>query len=627
MVALKKKNKTDMQMVELEVDPQVTTHPLSKSVVELLDARNTFASLGKEKEVVPDRKSYTYDPQMGYAYNGFYRSRTNLLPYAVSRQMAENNELLAIILNTRGTELANFGHVQISRYDMGYKIVYRKPSEVNKLPKDVKKSLDERISKIRDLFYTCGKYEDLPLYERVTLPEFFQALVKSAMLYGFTAVEIIRDDQDRFHSFRLVDGGTIYRAPFAGLKEEDKVGVGGISIFSQIEKDYQELEKLRGKEQICFERLELEGFRKGEYAWVQVINEIPRMAFRDRELLVHPYYPSPSIEYSGYPRPPIDDVARSLTTNLNAMMHNHLFFFQGRATKGGLFIKSEQVNENVLNRLRLHMQSSINSVRNSFRMPVVAMGKDDEIQYVGFDQSSKDQEFAYLSENTAITILSMYGVDCEEVGMGYLRRGSTSAPAMSESNNENRLKRIQKTGFGSLLRNTQVLMNRILSIIDPELYQYCVFKFVGLDAEEPLKEVTRVQTEMNTFSSFNRAMRSIGEEEVPVAGNIPLNPQFLNVAKENVPMNILLYAFTGNKSVLLDPSLNFYQSGFWFQYQSIFQGLLKSKGRIKATLEQYTQELKNLLDNKPAEIVQEEIEFSEFEEQESQDAQLEIEEE
>jgi len=589
-----KKKKSPVQMDHIDVMPNTETlHPLSKSIISILDARSAPYAVPNDE---PERKSYTYDPQSGLLYSGLYRRRLNLLPYVVLKQMAENNELLACILNTRGNQLSLFGQPQVSRYDIGYKIVYRKPSEINKLPTSLKQSLDEKIKYIRDLFYNCGKTDNLQYHQRVTLPEFLQGLAKAAPLYGFPAVEIIKGKDNLFHSFRLVDSGTIYRAPYLDFKLVDQRGLPDNPLYKQVQSDFLALDKLRGKEQIRYDRLNLQSFINGEYAWVQVINEIPRMAFKDDELLVHNYYPSTSVDYAGYPIPPLDDVARSLTTNLNSMMHNHLFFFQGRAAKGGLVIKSDQINENVLNRIRLHMNASINSVRNAFRMPIVGIPKEDEIDYVSFDQpGNRDQEFAYLSENTARLILSNYQVAPEELSaMAYLSRGTVAGQPIAESNNEYRLQVARSAGFKPLLYHTQVLMNRILSIIDPEVHKYCIFKFVGLEADDPQKEVTRLQTEMNVYSTMNDTLNSVEKSEVPVAGNIPLNPQFLNMAKENVPMNVFLYAFTGNKSLLLDPSLNFYQSGFWFQYQSIFQGLLKSKGRVKHCLEEYTAELKDL---------------------------------
>ena len=590
-------NNKEMQFAEIEIDmPQEKVHPLSKSIIGLLESRQLYND--RKNEIIPESKSYNYDPSNVAAYTGLYRKRFGLLPYNVSKQMAENNELLSIILNTRGNQLSSFGQVQTSRYDIGYKIIYRKPSLISKLSPEKRFEIDFKLNKVRDLFYTCGNFEDLPYCDRTTLPEYLQSLAKYALLYGHVATEIVYDASGKFHSFKLVDSGTIYKTPFSGINQVDRQNLTATQAYKQMEEAYKRLQNLSGQEQIRFDRLDFDQLKNGEYAWIQVINEIPRMAFRDKELLVHNYYPSPSIEYAGYPRPPIDDVARSLTTNLNAMMHNHLFFFQGRGTKGGLFIKSDQINENILNRLRLHMQSSINSVRNAWRMPVVGLSLQDQVDYVSFEQGTRDQEFMYLSENTMKMILSAYSVAPEEVGMAYLSKGINGTQSSSESNNEYKIMVARKAGLEPLLRNTQVLMNRILSIIDPELYEYCTFKFVGLDSEDSQKEVTRLQNEMNVFSTMNDTLRAVEKEEIPVAGNIPLNPQFLNVAKENVPMNVLLYSFTGNKSSLLDPSLNFYQSGFWFQYQSIFQGLLKSKGRIKQTLETYTEELKELFLNK-----------------------------
>lgn len=575
------------------------TQYLSKSIIDLV-SRPAVKILDEE---VPEQKSYTYNPLAASTFSGFYRKRQYLLPYAINRTMAENNELLASILNTRGNQLSSFGHPQVNRQDTGYKIVYRKPSMIHLLKSELKEELDRRIENVRDLIYNCGSTKNVPFRNRITFPEFLQGVGRTAPLYGFMPVEIVRDAENEFHSFKAVDAGTIYKAPYIDLKEEDTFAQNIYNqtdpIYRQLDEDYKKLVEIYNKNQngkIDLTRLDKVAFQKNEYAWVQVIHEIPRMAFRDDELIVQNYYPSSSIEYAGYPRPPIDDVVRSLTTHLNAMSHNHLFFLQGRGTKGAMVIHSDQATEDTARRIRQHMQGSINSVRNSFRMPVFTVPSTDNIDYVPFETGTRDQEFTYLSENTARTILTAYNIAPEELSaMGYLSRGSVSGQPQTESDNEYKLLVARSAGFKQLLSHTQILMNRLLEIIDPLVAEHCVFKFVGLDGEDPAKEAARLQVEMNTHLRMNDVMASMQKPDMLVGGNIPLNPQFLNAVKENIPMNQLMYAFTGNETSLLDPTLNFIQNGFWFQYQSIFKDLLRSKGRIQQSLIEYTKELKKLL--------------------------------
>lgn len=579
--------------------------PLDKSIIDLV--QKPYISIVEHEpepaEPNPERKSYTYDPLSAQNFAGFYRRRQNLLPYAVSRSVAENNELLSSILSTRGNQLSNFGHPQVNRQDTGYKFAYRRPSEIHKLPLEAKADLDQRIGNLRDLIYNCGSTKNVPFRNRITFPEFLQHVGRTAPLYGHVPVEIVKDRGSNFHSFRVVDAGTIYKAPYVDLIMQDVNGrmMYGTNdkIYLQLDSDYKKLVELHDKNQdgrIDLARLNRNSFRNNEYAWVQVIHDIPRMAFTDSELIVQNYYPSPAIEYAGYPRPPIDDVVRSLTTHMNAMSHNHLFFLQGRGTKGAMVIHSDQATEDTARRIRQHMQASINSVRNSFRMPVFTVPSSDNIDYVPFETGTRDQEFTYLSENTARTILTAYNMAPEELSaMGYLSRGSVSGQPQTESDNEYKLLVARSAGFKQLLNHTQILMNRIVEIIDPVVSEHCVFKFVGLDGEDPVKEAARLQVEMNTHLTMNGVMASLQKEDLPVGGNIPLNPMFMNLAKENVPLNQLIYSFTGNESSLLDPTLNFIQSGFWFQYQSLYKDLLRSKGRIQHSLTQYTEELKALL--------------------------------
>jgi hypothetical protein len=551
---------------------------LVKFLVETVDdnkyARSQFVS-----------KGYEYDPNNPKAYEGLYRRRDQLLPYYVIKQLAENDDLLAIILQVRGMQLSQFGHIQVDRHDIGYKLSYRN-SKVLELPPDERKKINERISKVRDLIYNCGHTHGLKNFEQKTFPQFLKEVARAALLAGFAPVEIVKTVGGEFHHFKVLDFGTIYRAPLVNKNDPANV--------KHLQQAFEQLQQVKTSQHnsapVNWQRMDYQKFVEGAYSWVQVTNSIPVMAFTDEELICHYYYVNNEMQWNSYAFSPLEGVVKDITSHIHANSHNANYFKNGRAARGFLTIMSDDITEVELQRIRTQFYASINSSANSWRMPLFGVGKEDEVKFQAFDQANRDQEFVYLSDNLARVILSAFGVDPSELpGFGHLARG-TFSQALSESSNEYSLQVARSAGFKPLLYDTQILMNKILQIIDPVVAEYCVFEFVGLDIDDPQKESVRLQQDMNVFLNYNDIMKTVEKNPVPIGGNFPLNPQFLNAIREHYTEGTMQYAFSGNKDALYDPWLAFYNNGFFFQWISLFPELMKSKERVQETLKYFTQQ-------------------------------------
>lgn len=566
------------EIIKSETDNQ-TDKKLVKFLIDTVDdnkyARSQFV-----------QKGYEYDPNNPRAFEGLYRKRDQLLPYYVIKQLAENDDLLAIILQARGNQLSQFGHIQTDRHQIGYKLSYRN-GKINALTPAQRKDLAERVNKVRDLIYNCGHTTGLKNFEQKTFPQFLKEVARAALLTGFAPVEIVKDQGGEFHHFKCLDFGTIYRAPLINKNDPN--------ANKYLEQAFTELKKLRDTNSqlypIKLERMDPIKFIEGIYSWVQVMNTVPVMAFTDNELICHYFYVNNEIQWNSYPFGPLEGVVKDITSHIHANSHNANYFKNGRAARGFLTIKSDDITETELQRIRTQFYASINSSANSWRMPLFGVGQEDEITFQPFDQANRDQEFVYLSDNLARVILSAFGVDPSELaGFGHLARG-TFSQALSESSNEYSLQVSRSAGFKPLLYDTQVLMNKILNIIDPIVSDFCVFEFVGLDVDDPQKESVRMQQDMNIFLTQNDIMKTVEKDPLPIGGNWPLNPQFLNAIREHYSEGVMQYSFSGNKSTLYDPLLSFYNNGFFFQWVSLYPELLKSKDRVQETLKFFTEQL------------------------------------
>jgi len=565
-----------------EAQEQLTkSEPLLKQLVDDLDSFQA-------ERISYNRKSFTLDPLKADTYYGLYRRRDNLIPYFVLKQLADNDSLVATILNTRASQISAFGHPQVNRHDVGYKICFRNEKIEDSLSSEDKQVLMERMDRCRDLFYHCGQIEGFKLSERQHLPTFLKETVRSALLFGFNGTEIIRNEiSGNFCGFRNVDAGTIYMAPLTERENND------MRILRQTA--FKDLERLKGKEQIDFNRLNPADFESGAYQWVQVISNIPRQAFKDDELLVKQYYPVTDIENNGYPRPPIDTVAKGLATHIAIATMNHMYFLNGRAAKGFLTLTGENVNENIVQRIRQQFNASINSAANAHRMPVFGSGEKSKVEWVPMDPGGKDGEFLSLMDNNAREIMSAFSITPDELpGYGHLSR-PTATQALSETNNQYNLQVARSAGLKPILMEVQGLMNDILRQMDPLVHKYCTFRFMGFEAEDATKESARLQMESNLHLTANEMMRQVGKQPLPIGGSFPMNPQLMNLLKQQIPQNLLQYAFTGDKASLTDPALMYTADGFYFQWISMFPELLKSRGRVQHALQDCLNDIKAIL--------------------------------
>ncbi len=577
----------------LIVDPAVMNElERTKEEVDMIKSLAFDLSDFSQQRTGLARKAFTLDPTKQLNFDGLYIRRDGLIPNFVSKQLSVNAPLVASILNIRSSQASRFGYPQVNRHDIGYRLAFRNNEIENSLSHQEKLELQVRMRKVRDLLYTCGDNEGVPFSERLSLPQFLKESSRYALLFGMCATEKIKDGMGKFKGFRPMDAGTIFKAV---TEQQDNQ-----SLQKLRQTAIMDLRRMAGAgQQIRTEKfVDADDFIKRKFAWVQVINAIPRSAFTDEDVLVRYFYSASDIETNGYPTPPLDTIIKDVASHIHILSNSAAYFANGRATKGFLKLKGANNSEHILQRIRMQFNASINSVSNAFRMPVFGVPEDGDIEWQPFDQGSKDQEFQYLADNNARAIMSGFSITPEEIpGYGHLSKPTTTQ-ALSESNNSYSLQVGREAGLIPLVSELEAMMNDIVKDIDPQVHNYCVFKFVGLDGEDPTKESARLQSESNLHLSANQMMRTVGKEPLPVGGNFPLNPQLNNLLKQQLPQNIINYAFTGEKSFLTDPTLFYTADGFWFQFIAQYPELLKSRGRVQKALQDNLDELKNLLYNK-----------------------------
>lgn len=523
-----------------------TETPLIKSILNSISRTEKVHRLALEE-----------DPNSNARYDGLFYQKNNLLPDLLLKRIATTDELVADVLRCRGTMVSPFGKKLENRLSYGFRIEPNNTNEFNELPPEKKAELNKKIKEVTGKLFTCGSKTQWSDDKLQTLPTFFSLSVRNGMLFGRFATEFVYVQDPRnpgkkiFHSFRAIDAGTIYKA-LPNSHAAEGVRKRALELLSRINN----------------EKLKPERFEKDEYAWVQVINGNPVQAFTSEECVVHNCYPCTDIELNGYPITPIDTAIQSITTHINIVNHNKMYFQNGRASKGMLVVQSDNVDASTLADLKQQFVAAINSSANAWRMPVFKVGVNDTITWQPIDNSSRDMEFQYLADSNARTILAAFQMSPTEIpGYDHLSKGSNQQ-TLSESSNEWKLEAARDVGIRPLIGHLQDFINfRVLHLLDKEVAEHCSVRLHGLEAESAEKEIEFLKERQDQDLTYDELLEKI--EKRPIGsewgGKFPLNPRMQQILDKYFTVGQIKEKWFGVVGASKDPAWNYCRDPFYFQ--------------------------------------------------------------
>lgn len=394
-------------VVEVKGEPP----SLRKSILNILNGPNQSI----------ERLAFEENPRDSSTNARLWQPKLRAVPDEILKRIAIQDSLVSNIVRARQNHVSQFGRPRPDRFSTGF-VIKPHTGIVDKLDEKGKDDLNARIERAVKLLATCGHTDGLTDDHQATFAEYLSLSARSAVVVGRIATEVVWvDDPDspgkkKFHHFVATDAGTIYRAT------NDVTGLRALRREA-----YHSLVQLTGKD------LEPERKEPDDFAWVQVIEGKEETAFTSDEMKCYNFYAVPDVEMKGYPVTPIDTVLSAVTTHINITTHNRLYFQSGRASRGMLVIKSDDAGPQVVSQIKQQFNASINSVSNSWRMPVFGCGTDEEITWQPIDAGGgKDMEFQYLTDMNAREILTAFMMSPDELpGWSYLSRG-TNNQALSE---------------------------------------------------------------------------------------------------------------------------------------------------------------------------------------------------
>lgn len=538
---------TNIGNLQGRVKPNEQLSPLTKSLI-------GGVSAGKGVKL-----AFYDDPVEVSHYAGLFKVKRRLLPDHVIKMIRQQNHLVASILRARGNVMAMHGHKRRDRFDVGMEISIKPEFEEFIKPEQMAK-IRERIEKTEKLILNCGNNDKLKENEKMSLAEFLYLQAENGVSFGRFGTEIIYDSPNqsnrKFHSFRPVDIGTIYNTVKKG-----EYGAAGVREASA-----KKLEQVTGI------KVDIKKLVDDEYAYVQAVDGVPMQAFTHEELIVYNLFPSTDIEHAGYPVSPIDTCVSSITTHLAIDAYNRLYFQNGRAAKGMLVVKSNEIDQATLNKIRQDFVASINSVNNSFRAPVFGVNPEDDVSWVPMTSNAGDGEFQFLYDQVARNILSTFNMSPDELpGYGHLSRG-TNQSTLSESSNNFKLTAARDTGLRPLILQFQAFFNeKLFPIIDPELAQICTLTFAGLDADNREQEALKLQQDMPIHMTYDEVLGDVDKHPIgkSLGGDFPLNERWQTVADKMLKVGELREAFLEDPTAMMDPLLKYPRDPFYLQHLQV----------------------------------------------------------
>lgn len=543
----------DETLAKSGFDQQNPISPLMSAIAQAAGTANKNAP----------RLAFTENPTPSDNYLGLFKSKRRLIPDSVLKDIRITDHLIAAILRARGAHLSLFGHLREDRFDIGVEVSIKKEFYEILTPEQFDK-VTERMKRFEKVLLNCGHTAGLEHQDKMTLAQFLEIQTQNGLTFGRFATEIVRDrdaDPDSegnypFHRFRPVDVGTIFRA----VRKGELIGNG------LRETAMRALESLTGEKP----NIDLQKLKEDEYAWLQVIDGQPRQAFTHDEMLCFNLFPSTDIEHNGYPVSPMDTAYTSIATHISIDVYKKIYFENGRAARGMLVIKSDEVDEQILNGIKMQFNASINNVSNSFRTPIFGMSKEDDVDWLSFQgEGIHDSDFQFMYDQIARNILSAFSISPDELpGYSHLSRG-TNSQTLSESNNEFKLTAARDTGLRPLVLKFQTFFNQTLfPLIDPLLSKVCEVKFRGLDAQSKEQESTRLQQDMPTHMTYDEVLNEVDKDGIGkvLGGEIPFNERWQLIADKYLTVGEVKGQLMDDCSAFVDPLSRYRRDPFHLQW-------------------------------------------------------------
>lgn len=453
---------------------------------EILPIRNDLIKAGI---IAPDKNAYEpksslVDPLSYGQMSQGYKEKYSILSYEKCRQITYADPIVASIIQTRTNQVATFKRPAKDKYDLGFQIKLRD------LDRSPTKEEQKRIKEMEQFIQYCGvpeNFEDTPEFKRRdNFDTFLRKITRDSLTFDQINFEIVPRNDGRPYCFFAVDAATIRMIP--DKKEQIErfqydPKDAGLKFGFDSEKHFKEFVPRHPK-------------------YCQVINGVKRHVYDEWEMAFGVRNPRTDLAALGYGLSEIEMLVTTITSHMNAETYNRKFFSQGSTIKGVITFEG-MVPPDQLEAFRRQWHAQVAGVNNSWRTPILALGKDGKMNWQSLHSTNREMEFGKWLEYCIKTICGVFMIDPIEIGFDISRQGSgqnSSTGGLGSGQQAERLALSKDKGLRPILSHIESLINNyIIWRLDPNFE----FEFVGLNSATEKDDLDKSIQMVKSFKTVN----------------------------------------------------------------------------------------------------------------------------
>jgi|GEM_PF-2792329 len=502
------------------------------------------------------RKGLMFDPfsEQGYS-GGMFRAKgagSGFISNFLLKIIGRRDPVVSTILHIISNQIASFCHRPGNRFDTGFRVIANDGFDPD----------EEEVKEIEEFFLNCGDKEGRSEEDKLTFERWAYMVGHDMLSYGHAAIELVRNRGDGLHAFLPLPAESIYYANKAMLSKD------------QIDAAVQTYQDVIERANVGTKKEESEYRHDDDYEYLQVINGKVVEGFYGDEMVFAKIYDLTEIDLSGYAMGPLERAVSMITAHLQIENHQKMFFTHGVASRGLLVIQGD-VTPNKLRELQAQWTNQVTGAASAWRTPILAGIKG--VQWEPLTIANRDMEYAAYQDHVLRVIHACFAIDPEETGFGYLSKGQ-SQKSLSESSNEWKVTASRDRGLRPLLGRIEAIINeQIMPAWKKSYSEKYKFVFVGLDAEDRMQEVERLQAEVQVHTTIDEAREQSDLEPIEVGGGLILNPLLLATLQANMFKGEFMEKFLGVKGAAQRPDLQYIPDPMWFQWQQLQMQMMQQQ--------------------------------------------------
>jgi hypothetical protein len=522
------------------------------------------------------RRASLVDPSIpvtdGSGSYGLYKPKNSPISNKLLKEMSLRDPIVSAIFQTRINQVARFSKPQEDRYEPGFKILTRDAS----LDIDPGSEEEEEIAWLIDYIRNCGSNEDRDPDSKMDFDTFLRLIIRDRLTFGSAAIETIRNNVGGIHSFVPAPTESIYHANPALPQEvieqyaqsqqmaATRMIMGDTNNYENVLEAMEERERMRGIDE--------------PIKFLQMVQGRVEATFTAKEMLYKLGNPQNFLENNGYAIGELEMATLTITGHLQAENYNKLFFTHGFASRGLLHIQGD-ISPSNLHAFRTQWYAQVSGNENSWRTPIVAGA--DKVEWIQLSATNRDMEYSVYIDHIIRTLCALFQISPVEIGFDYLTKGPGQG-GLGQEDNEVKIEQGQVRGLKPLLVWIETIINEdIIPNVSEQFAAKYQFKFVGLETESKMEELTRQQIETTVRTSVNDARKEAGMDPV-LGGDIIQAPAYIETLFRTHKVGEIREYLFGYEGDSENPEFNYIDNASYFQNLQLVAGMEQQQMMMEA---------------------------------------------